>query len=504
MHQGHRLWLFVMAAVLLAPSPPAWSQTPPGPQRLWDPASGFEITIPAEIRNRSHGAIHHAVQSEDLLDQRLRRLKDLQRLQDLVQKILTDPKSHGVDPQILEKLKQDQIQSNGKAAVDPNDPQVRALLEKILGEHAKQVQPNAKISPEQVEAWQRLRPRPREEPPATEPSSPQVNRPPRVAPVTPPAPSAERPKRDSSGPVAAPAPEAPEPTPERRQLNPQVAEQFRKFLDNVRTLDPAFRNSPALRQAMQSMQNYRPVDDRWSGLANQVDSIQERFGDWTGKIRLDGMEGKMDWLSPRRLTPRSLPGFNWLGGRGSWMRLPSIGGPAISAPQASGEAVGWLLVWVVGLVGAGVIGWKVLTWRQAGAGRFRAAGRLGSWPVHPAAIQSAEEFILAFEYLSVLRLGTLARCWNHLAIAAGLAGEPAATVEAKLSDGLPRTWKDAPDRILDALPRSRARDEQRLAAAHLAALYEQARYAPPGDPLAAAALAAARRDLCFLGGVPAT
>ena len=88
-------------------------------------------------------------------------------------------------------------------------------------------------------------------------------------------------------------------------------------------------------------------------------------------------------------------------------------------------------------------------------------------PRSQARVAEHMQLIQAFEYLSLLRLGRAARSWNHRVIAARLGGS---------GDG------------------HRAADE-------LASLYEQARYAP--EPLTDAALAAARRDLCFLAGVPA-
>src|SRR5207244_2108340 len=110
---------------------------------------------------------------------------------------------------------------------------------------------------------------------------------------------------------------------------------------------------------------------------------------------------------------------------------------------------------------------------------------LGPWPVAPANITTRDDVIRAFEYLSLLWLGPPARNWNHEVIAGHL-GE-----EHKVEAGPPAlmTW--------DPLAQRRAADE-------LAALYERARYAPPGDPLPADALAVARRDLCFLPGMPAS
>jgi hypothetical protein len=117
--------------------------------------------------------------------------------------------------------------------------------------------------------------------------------------------------------------------------------------------------------------------------------------------------------------------------------------------------------------------WQVLRGPTADAvRRARAAWKPGPWPVDPARVATGAELIRAFEYLSRLLLGPDVRSQNHRAIAAHLAGEEGGADAA----------------------RRRAADE-------LASLYEQARYAPAGEPLSAAALAAARRDLCFLAGV---
>jgi hypothetical protein len=76
----------------------------------------------------------------------------------------------------------------------------------------------------------------------------------------------------------------------------------------------------------------------------------------------------------------------------------------------------------------------------------------------------------------------VARHWHHLAIASALSRLSADTAVSI-------TW-------------SHTSVERRRAAEQLAAVYEQARYAPPNEPLAESALATARRDLCLLAGVP--
>jgi hypothetical protein len=118
--------------------------------------------------------------------------------------------------------------------------------------------------------------------------------------------------------------------------------------------------------------------------------------------------------------------------------------------------------------------WSALSWRREVIQRQQQAGRkLGPWPVDPSAVRTREQFIKAFEYLSVFGLGPSARNWNHRQIARGLGASSTRSPN----------------------------DQRRNAAESLALLYEQARYAPQDRPLLDSELATARRDLSFLAGV---
>lgn len=163
------------------------------------------------------------------------------------------------------------------------------------------------------------------------------------------------------------------------------------------------------------------------------------------------------------------------------LRLPSFGSmPSFGVPNlgggpsvGSGLSLMRFLVWGVAAVALGLIFWQLWT-RHTGAAGARRSGstwRLGAWPVNPAKVANRRELIAAFEYLALLILGPAARTWNHRDIALNLAGQ--------------------------------APQGQRLAAHRLAGLYEQARYAPDGGPLAPEAVADARRDLYSLAGVSA-
>jgi hypothetical protein len=132
------------------------------------------------------------------------------------------------------------------------------------------------------------------------------------------------------------------------------------------------------------------------------------------------------------------------------------------------------LLWVAITIVLAVVVWKYLRARSAEqASRQNRAWKLGPWPVSPAAVASREELILAFEYLSFLKLGPAAHSRNHLALADALGNQESGV-------------------------RGQESGERRRAAQHLAFLYEFARYAPDRNPLSDDALTAARRELCFL------
>jgi hypothetical protein len=112
---------------------------------------------------------------------------------------------------------------------------------------------------------------------------------------------------------------------------------------------------------------------------------------------------------------------------------------------------------------------KVVAWYMEQAREFADKERkLGPWPVTPDNISTFDQFLRAFEYLSLLRLGWRARAWNHKEI------------EKQLSGG--------------------KQSKQNEAAHRLAGLYEQIRY----DPLRANPdvehLSSAKKDLILLAG----
>jgi hypothetical protein len=97
-------------------------------------------------------------------------------------------------------------------------------------------------------------------------------------------------------------------------------------------------------------------------------------------------------------------------------------------------------------------------------------GGLGPWPIDPRAINTREDVVKAFEYLSVLICGPAARNWTHGTIAGALS-------DLAVTHG--------------------------QTAVKLARLYELARYAPLDEPLTRDELAEARDIVCDLAGVTA-
>jgi hypothetical protein len=280
------------------------------------------------------------------------------------------------------------------------------------------------------------------------------------------------PQRGTGGGPGAPAPgqpaEVPEPPaapPRQPPAGNRLAEQFARLADRLRGLDSTLRNSPAFQQALRELRNFQPEgNDRWTDLAGKA-------GDWAE--RLPRLNWNLDESSIGSLAERVagwLPplNFNSRGGSTSGFGAPEL-------PSADGFSS---FLTVLGVVGAGFLCWVLLARARRLVGAGAAGGwQLGPWPVNPAAVRTREELIRAFEYLSLLRLGVRARHWNHRDIAARLTAAPAA------------------DRL--------SSDERDRAVNHLAALYEQARYAPDFDPWSDDDLTLARRELCSLAGVAA-
>lgn len=199
----------------------------------------------------------------------------------------------------------------------------------------------------------------------------------------------------------------------------------------------------------------------------------------------DGLGGESnDWKMPEF----ELPEIGW----GKWFRdspssssssspsmpsMPRFEGPGSSSGSGWGNfgsfgglGGSWLPVVLLGvalLAGLGV--WWFMVYRNSSATGSLVGGKgLGPWPVNPRNINSREDVVKAFEYLSVLYCGPAAKMWTHSTIAEAL-------------NHLAITHEDA--------------------AVKLARLYELARYAPLDEPLTRVEVIEARHLVCDLAGV---
>lgn len=253
-------------------------------------------------------------------------------------------------------------------------------------------------------------------------------------------------------------------TPSPEQSTPEQSLR-RWIVDNFNPKTGPLAQSPAFQDALRELRrtsiNTEPPaadDTSWAG----------RFARWSESLTKNDNWPKVDWptMNKWRLpSSRSLPKIHSPVGT-----PPSVGAmPDLSLPTATALSRGLQVLWVVLILVAGILLWKVLGGSMPGAARHgKRSWKLGPWPVPPGAVASRQDVIRAFEYLSLLRLGPAARSRNHLELAAEL-GHTAS--------------------------------QHRQSADLLAAVYEQARYTPGDELLSADVLTAARNELCFLAGV---
>jgi hypothetical protein len=136
----------------------------------------------------------------------------------------------------------------------------------------------------------------------------------------------------------------------------------------------------------------------------------------------------------------------------------------VGVPAIDGTIIPFLLL-IAAVVG-GVLLWRWLAKRQPDPFKVDPYA-LGPWPVDPFRLASRQDVVVAFEHLSVLICGPVAKTWTHTTIAGALA-------ELAMAE---------PGRAM-----------------MLARLYELARYTPVDEPLTTAELAEARRLVTRLAG----
>jgi hypothetical protein len=475
-----RHWLLLLLAGL------GWPGLPRGA------AQEALAEVAPEVRNQSHAPVPFSVGSPDeaqrFLAQRLRNAKDLaglQRMLDdpafrkLAEEVARDPKRFGVEDQV------NQLRRNlpQQARPDLSDPRWQKLMASALQAQAQQAGSGAGIPPKQSEDWQRLlrdltehadtpgggRTQPDGSGPQSNPT-PDV---PRPAPgAHPPLSSGRPPPSPNPEPEQSPSVAPPPPAPERQPQRGGTANELLKFADRLQNADSSLKKSPALHDFLRKLSRYaESADTPTAGREGRFTGrLRDRVRELARSLHVDRLHSDPQaWSRARSLLPQ--PPHVTLHPE----RFGGVSPPTWSAPRPTRAEAGGLGQFVLLL--AAVVGFAVLLARLLARHQARRTGgsargwRLGPWPVHPAAVRTRAELVQAFDHLALLLLGPVARSCNHLIIA------------ARLAEGR------KPDR--------------RRAAAALATLYEQARYAPPDEALADADLAAARRDLCLLAGVHA-
>jgi hypothetical protein len=148
----------------------------------------------------------------------------------------------------------------------------------------------------------------------------------------------------------------------------------------------------------------------------------------------------------------------------------SVSKPTSSPPDAGGWMPVILSLLILVSMVALILGTRLRLRARAG-NLNKDEWRLGSWPVSPNQVSTRHELVLAFEYVALLCLGVDAGTCHHRALAERLAAQD------------------------DTNP------ARRQAAETLAWLYEQARYAPPGESLSPEELIDARHALRLFAGV---
>ncbi|MCS6866568.1 MAG: hypothetical protein RMJ56_00605 [Gemmataceae bacterium] len=236
--------------------------------------------------------------------------------------------------------------------------------------------------------------------------------------------------------------------------------------------------SPAVKRALQELVNDNDVmnslfDEKGNSFFDSLKGDSDK--DWADWFRFDD-----GWEWPDFNFGWRWGTIDWgLGsGRGRDHTLNLDGASASSRSSSAWDSLGtvhigtlkvpMLLVLIIVAVIIAIVLWRkwdaLRPWRRHDG---RAVAESG-WPLDPRTINSREDVVKAFEYLSVLLCGHDAKTWTHSTIADALVSLARTHVETAIK---------------------------------LARLYELARYTPLDEPLTRVEVLEARRLVCELAGV---
>ncbi|MCS6849680.1 MAG: hypothetical protein NZ700_00755 [Gemmataceae bacterium] len=260
-------------------------------------------------------------------------------------------------------------------------------------------------------------------------------------------------------------PPVPPTLPEERPSRVTAYEQLHRWLRRFEELAGPLGRGPAWQRAWDELCRYgRSADGSPDWRHNDtLDAQLARWGEHLSRVRSWG--GDL-WrfrfpleLGAARPRPITEP-------QGAPEEAASRSPDALTDP-GGGWRSGYLLV-PLAIVGLAWAAWR--RWGRHWFGRATTSTGSGGWPIDWGDVRSRADVVRAFECLALHRLGVAARSRHHRDVARCLA---------------------------EAEPR------HAVAARALADVYEQARYAPPGDVLSDEAVATARRHLQFLARVTA-
>lgn len=424
----------------------------------------------------------NSTQMKALLAERLRQVQGMSETEKLLQQLLSDPaaaewlqQAKGlppVDDETIQQWKRRYAQ-HGLRGTPYIDPKLKELLQHAIKDPKlpKQLHIPEQDKPQIAEAIQKLPTPPQRSEGSSDSSSlPQIFSGPKGKALQqsgdmglPPSTFGPQPDINGDTPVTPPSDNASE------SLARWLLDQSR----HLREMDGTLRDSAAVKQTIANLDHYLSGGPAWShgpAASRFTDQFRDLFARLPKQSLWNGGSlphlPKFSWNS---LPKPSVPHIHGPNVHMPAVHMPGFHAPSFGGVSAPGAATGQGLLWVIVIVACVLLAWWTI--RQGGPASWLTGvgGRhLGPWPVDPHAVETREQLILAFEYLTLLRLGPAARMWNHWQIAAELG-------------------------ILN--------DTSSTAALQLALVYEHARYQPRHEALSPDAMRAARQSLVYLAGV---